>query len=186
MMGYTTDFTGSFEIRPPLTPEHKAYLDAFAGTRRMRRNAEIAAKFHDPVRLAVELPIGIDGEFFVGSTANHGQNKDESIVEYNRPPSDQPTLWCQWRPNADGTRLEWDEGEKFYSYTEWLRYLRDTFLTPWGYELGGQVRWQGDDPDDRGIIYVQGAYFESIADDISNGPPEWYGGDDAEEEQEDL
>lgn len=37
-MGYTTDFSGQFNVSPALKPEHMVYLAAFAETRRMKRN----------------------------------------------------------------------------------------------------------------------------------------------------
>ena len=40
----------------------------------------------------------------------------------------QPGLWCQWVPNASGTAIVWDEGEKFYYYIEWIKYLIEHFL----------------------------------------------------------
>lgn len=184
-MGYTTDFFGAFSVTPTLTPEHRAYLVAFASTRRMKRDAAIAATLPDPVREAVGLPIGTDGGYYVGSAGNnHGQDHDESIIEYNEAPGmpvyhggmdgfsnggyqafveaqdaarkagAQPGLWCQWVPNEDGTTIEWDEGEKFYEYVDWIRYLIVNFLEPWGYHLEGDVEWQGEEHDDRGVIRI--------------------------------
>lgn len=154
-MGYTTDFTGEFKLDRPLAPAHQAYLTKFNETRRMRRDPQIAAKLPDPVREAVELPLGPEGDFFVGGAGFMGQDGDDSVVNHNSPPNSQPGLWCQWRPNDDGTAIVWDEGEKFYEYTEWLWYLIETFLKPWDYKLNGTVRWQGEDSNDRGAIVVK-------------------------------
>jgi len=52
--------------------------------------------------------------------------------------------------------LEWDRGEKFYDYAEWLKYLIDTFLTPWGIELSGEVTWQGEEVGDVGVLSANG------------------------------
>jgi hypothetical protein len=153
-MGYTTDFTGTFTLDRPLEPEHHAYLKAFNETRRMERNSEKAAQLPDPRRIAANLPIGTDGEFFVGGVGFMGQDNDQSIVDYNHPPRTQPGLWCQWVPSDDGTEIQWDQGEKFYGYVEWLGYLVDNFLTPWGYKLNGTVEWQGEDNVDFGQIVV--------------------------------
>ena len=65
-MGYTTDFNGEFEVSPSLSYDHKQYLDAFATTRRMKRDQDIAETLPDPVREAVGLPIGYEGAYFVG------------------------------------------------------------------------------------------------------------------------
>jgi hypothetical protein len=47
--------------------------------------------------------------------------------------------WCQWVPSADGTRSCWDGQEKFYCWEEWLKYLIEHSLEPWGYRLNGEV-----------------------------------------------
>ena len=60
-MGYTTDFEGSFDLNKTLTYDHATYLEKFSDTRRMKRNATITAKRDDPVRKAVNLPVGVEG-----------------------------------------------------------------------------------------------------------------------------
>jgi len=153
-MGYTTDFEGHFAITPPLTPEHRCYLLAFSGTRRMQREAHLVEKYRDRDRSLVGLPVGLEGGYFVGGGGYAGQANDASIIDYNHPPTGQPGLWCQWVPNDDGSRLEWNGAEKFYYYVEWLEYLIEHFFTPWGYVLNGVVRWRGEDFDDIGRLIV--------------------------------
>lgn len=111
-IGYTTNFEGRFNLDKPLTPAHKAYLLAFAATRHMRRNGNVY-RLPDPVREAVNLPAGPNGEYFVAGTDSFSPKDD-----YNSQPSSQPGLWCQWVPSEDGKGIEWDGGEKFYAYTE--------------------------------------------------------------------
>lgn len=169
-MGYTTYFEGFFTITPALTPEQFIYLTKFSRTRRMKRNADLAQKMPDPIRLAhtVELAsVGVDGEYFVGGEGFYGQDVDTSVIDTNTPPSTQPGLWCQWTPSDDGTRLKWDGGEKFYSFIEWLEYLVKHFFIPWKRELNGRVRWQGEDPEDIGIIRVRNNLVESAEVDIA-------------------
>jgi hypothetical protein len=95
-MGYTTDFDGQFKFDRPLEPLHATYLKAFNEKRRMKRNSAIAEKFPDPVRLAVGLPIGEDGAYFVGGSDDgeiffgRGQGRDASIIDYNIPPGQIP------------------------------------------------------------------------------------------------
>ena len=153
-MGYTTDFHGSFNLDKPLTAAQVAYLTAFSGTRRMKRNATAAGLLADPIRLAVGLLVGVEGGYYVGDTADYGQSRTPDILDYNSPPSGQPGLWCQWAVNDLGTVIEWNGAEKFYNYVEWLAYLIEHFLKPWGYKLNGEVSWIGEDPDDRGKIIV--------------------------------
>lgn len=140
-MGYTTDFSGSFELNKELEPNMKMFLTKLNETRRMKRN--VSDKF------------GIDGEFFVDSEGSFGQGSTSDIVDFNEPPSTQPGLWCQWTPTQDGMGIEWDGGEKFYYYTEWLVYLIAKVLEPNGYVLNGVVQWQGEDIGDVGEIFVE-------------------------------
>lgn len=87
-MGYTTDFNGELEIDPPLEPAQVEYLRAFNGTRRVKRDADKAARLPDYRRDTVGLPIGPQGAYYVGSAddGNFGQNDDGSIVDGNTPP----------------------------------------------------------------------------------------------------
>lgn len=152
-MGYHTDFRGGFEVTPPLQKVHENYINKFSETRRMKRDPDKLEDVPDPIRKAVNLGIGEDGEFFVGSKEHSGQDfSHPSVVDGNRPPSSQPGLWCQWI--VIGDTVQWDGGEKFYNYTEWLQYLIDNFFKPWGYTLNGQVDWRGEDWSDTGTIQV--------------------------------
>jgi len=167
-IGYTTDFEGKFDLNVPLTPAQVAYLKAFAGTRRVKRNAKLAAELPDPLREAVGLPIGPKGDYFDGteyrkdadyyvgsaSDGNFGQNGDPSVHDGNSS-GNMPSLWCQWVPTDDGTAIQWDGGEKFYEYENWLRYIVEEFLVPWGRTLNGTVAWTGEDPSDRGKLIVK-------------------------------
>lgn len=48
-MGYDTSFEGSFVVTPTLKEKHRLYLNAFADTRRMKRNEKETEKLSDPV-----------------------------------------------------------------------------------------------------------------------------------------
>ena len=155
-MGYTTDFKGSFTLSKPATPEQIEYLNRFSYTRRMKRDVE---KLNEQYKGEFGLPgtgYGEEGEFFCKRDGDFGQSNDASIVDHNHPPSTQPGLWCQWVLTEDGWELEWDGGEKFYCYVEWLQYLIENFFSRWGIEINGTVKWQGEDMDDRGRIKVEG------------------------------
>ena len=140
-MGYTTDFDGEFTLNKPLSPKVKAFLTKLNETRRMKRNVDSA--------------FGVDGEFYVFGTGFAGQDHEANVIDHNTEPSTQPSLWCQWTPNEDGTAIVWDEGEKFYAYTEWLVYLICKILAPNGYVLNGQMTWQGEETGDVGEIIVK-------------------------------
>jgi hypothetical protein len=161
-MGYTTDFSGKCKIAPALNPAQIMYLRKFNETRRMKRDADKCANLADPIRKFVSLPVGEEGGYFVGGTGFHGQTNDVSVVNHNEPPKGQPSLWCQWTVTEDGEYLEWDGGEKFYSYVEWLNYLIEHFFKPWGCTLNGEIGWKGEDRSDRGTIFVKDNEVQAI------------------------
>lgn len=88
-------------------------------------------------------------------TAAHLAELNNFTEERHEESENFPSYYCQWRGSEDGTELEWDQGEKFYSYVEWVSYLIDHFFKPNGYTLEGEVRWQGEDTDDSGMIIVK-------------------------------
>ena len=139
-MGYSTDFDGEFTITPKLSSDDNTFLTKFSHTRRMARN--------------VGVEYGHEGEFYVDGSGDFGQEKDDTIIDFNRPPNTQPGLWCEWIPNDNGDALEWNGGEKFYNYTDWLQYLIGNVMTPRGYTLNGEVFWNGEYNDDFGKIVV--------------------------------
>lgn len=125
---------------------------------------------------------GKEGEYFARDDGNSGQTEDPSILDYNVAPGQmeydstsdfnarwkenerrtkegecQPGLWCQWvvREVDDGKQiLEWDGGEKFYNYVEWLKYLINHFFEKWGVKLNGEIQWSGEETGDIGKIIV--------------------------------
>lgn len=146
-MGYTTEFDGSITIDPPLNAAEIEYLNKFASTRRMHRREA--------------------GAYFVDADSVGGQDfGNTDIINQNAPPPSQPGLWCQWIPNEDGTAIEWDSGEKFYSSQEWMTYLINHFLQPGAlakealpflqanHVLNGEILAQGEDIRDRWKLVV--------------------------------
>ena len=144
-MGYTTEFRGSFKIDKPLTDDLFNLINGLADTRRMKRSG-------------LDEKYGIDGEFYWEDDGQCGQSRNPKfgkIVDYNSPPKTQPSLWLQWIVNDDKQTIEWDGGEKFYHYVDWIVYLIDKILKPNGYVLNGEVDWVGEDSfDDKGTISI--------------------------------
>ena len=154
-MGYTTDFFGSLEFNKPVAPWLADYIEKFNRTRRMKRDPEkIKELFPNWGELCFNGELGFEGAYFVGGLGFMGQDNDTSVLDHNEPSSDQPGLWCQWVINVEKNCLEWDGGEKFYNYEEWLEYLIDNFFEPLGYVLNGDIEWQGENYDDLGTIHV--------------------------------
>ena len=138
-MGYNTKFEDEFQVTPYLKEEHLKYLSAFSETRRMKRDTDKALELPDPIRASVGLPIGENAAYFVGGAGFFGQDKDCSVINYNYLPNGQPSLWCDWIPSKNGQIILLDETrEKFYGYVEWIEYLTEHFLSPWGYKINGK------------------------------------------------
>lgn len=105
-MGYNTRFDGRVVVTPPLNPREISYLTRFAQSRRMLQT---------------------EGPYYVGG----GSPWAPDVLDSNRPPEDQPGLWCEWLPTDDGTAIVVDEEtEKFYDADRWMLYLIVTFLGP--------------------------------------------------------
>lgn len=158
-MGYTTEFYGSLKFNKPVTEELKNYINKFNETRRMARDPEkIKLNYPNWKEECFNGELGNEGEYFVGGKGFMGQDRDDSIINYNYPPIKQPGLWCQWIINGDD-ELVWDEGEKFYNYIEWLAYLISNFFEPLDYVLNGEIEFQGEDMEDFGTIVVTDNYI---------------------------
>lgn len=145
-MGYTTDFSGSISIEPPLNQEEIDFLTKFSQTRRMDREA---------------------GPYYAEPGDDMGQSNAGGVRDHNRPPAGQPGLWCHWVPTKDGKELEWDGGEKFYDSAEWMTYVIDHFLKAGckakktlsflqaNHICNGVIKAQGEDMDDRWKLVVK-------------------------------
>jgi len=177
-MGYTTDFSGSLEIKRPLTKKQVEYINLLSSTRRMARDVNklmelYKGKHGNPFAKdktnAIEV-YGNQGQFFARDDGQSGQSEDGTIRDYNSPGRNvQPGLWCQWVVSEDGKYLEWDGGEKFYNYVEWLRYLIENFFKPWGRKLSGEIEWYGEDRSDIGKIVVKNNVVKTMAGEVTFG-----------------
>jgi hypothetical protein len=145
-MGYSTDFYGFWTLTPALSLAQTDYLQKFARTRRVKRDPNAII---DRRLAALGLSLGVDAEYFVDT-----EDEDKSIVDLNQPPGNQPSLWCKWRVNDRGDRLEHNGAEKFDGYVEWLDYLVKHFFSSWGVRIDGSVRYEGDELIDSGTIEI--------------------------------
>lgn len=73
---------------------------------------------------------------------------------YKKFADKKPNSYLQWYPTDDGKGLEWDGGEKFYNYIEWLEWLVEKFFKPKGIKCNGIINWQGEEIGDLGKITV--------------------------------
>jgi hypothetical protein len=147
-MGYTAEFRGRVELKPPLNAGEIAYLRKFSHTRRMAC---------------------VQGPYYVDRGGLAGQGEGPDVLHYHQPPECQPGLWCQWVPTEDGTALVWDGGEKFDDADEWMSYLIQHFL--WanahafqldperfvflqGHDCHGVIEAQGEEGEDHWALVV--------------------------------
>jgi hypothetical protein len=141
-MGYTTDFMGEFKLDREADIELQRILKGLCQTRRVKRRVD-------------EIKYGIEGEFYFGGTGYKGQDEDPTIIDHNRPPITQPGLWCQWKLQDDNITIAWDNGEKFYDYIDWIKYIIERILKPRKYKLNGIVEWHGESWDAFGMIIIK-------------------------------
>ena len=158
-MGYYTYFKGSLRFDKPIDYKFQCYLKNFFRTRHFKRDETKLTPFLD--RLVPPLTdFGKEGKFFVGSYDEEELTATERGVEYNYPPDDCPSLWCDMElisrnvtdPN-DTQQLILVDG-KNYNYTSWIEWLIKYIIAPAEFKLNGEISWQGEEFDDRGRISV--------------------------------
>ncbi len=152
-MGYTTWFEGSMKFDKPVDEKLKTFINTFAERRHMQRDVEILKEIDpDWKDHCFNGDLGNEAcNYIKPDDHEYGQSKDDSIIEYNTPPDECPGLWCDWIINDDN-ELVWNGAEKFYSYIDWLYYLIENYIRPSGYNLNGEIYWQGEGFDDEGVI----------------------------------
>lgn len=132
-MGYSTRFSGYFNLDPQPTAEQVAEVNKFNSER------------HDPgvtrdeynVHGEVVPGLGISSVWCQWKIVAPGEDVDGSEGILNL--------------ENDQFVLAWDQNEKFYEYIPWLRFLVSRFFGPWGISLVGNVEWE-DDYEDCGKI----------------------------------
>jgi hypothetical protein len=77
---------------------------------------------------------------------------------------------CDWQLSAGLLSIE---GESRDKQDQWLRILIFKFFQPNGYVLSGEVRWEGEQAGDTGVIHVDDNHVESVSDTITNAGPNW-------------
>jgi hypothetical protein len=154
-MRYTTEFVGSFKLSKRPTDYQIEFLHRFALTRRMVRDVAKLKQLYKG-EYGLNGYYGKQGEYFATVGGDRGQKEDDStsIIDYNSPPASQPGLWCQWVLSTDKDTLEWNGVKNFCNYIEWLQYLIQHFFAKWDIQLNGEVEWQDEDNDNRGVITV--------------------------------
>ena len=73
-----------------------------------------------------------------------------------------PDAYCQWELTKDCLHIQWDGGEKFYKYVEWLQYIIDAILKPAGINLTGCVSYSGEETDDNGVLVIEDGTVKQV------------------------
>ena len=153
-MGYTTWFEGGLTPNKPFKKEFVNYINAFSEKWHEPEDVEIIKRFDpDWAKHCLDGNLGPYGMYYVGSFDEGSFNKgiiDRSAAKGYTCPG----YRCNWCINEETGVVEWDGGEKFYQYTDWLIYLIENFFEPAGYILNGEFIWIGEDSEDRGKISV--------------------------------
>ena len=86
---------------------------------------------------------------------------NDYTIDYNTPPSDCPSLWCDWYYDSATKEFKPSDG-KTYEYIRWLEWLIKYIFNPADIKLNGEILWQGEDILDRGIIHVKDNVVETM------------------------
>ena len=133
-MGYTTEFVGEFDI------VGKEYGDLQIASTPV---VSILSKLS--IADIRELPRNDKKEICINNADGI------QILCFTPPPY---SCYCDWELTEDHMHIKWNGTEKFYDYVEWLQIIIDKILLPHGLTLSGEVKFQGEDAKDRGILLI--------------------------------
>jgi len=77
--------------------------------------------------------------------------------------SGMPDSYLQWVPSEDLKAIVFDGNEKFYDYTEWLKWVIDNWIVKWGITANGEMLWSGEQTSDNGVIRVINNVVEAVS-----------------------
>lgn len=180
-MGYTIKYSGRFNLNKSLTDDQAKFLRDFAATRHYSRawkeDEENGKWFVDP-DCKFEPDFFNDKEYekvLYAKPYNHKKRKAYELekwgcADYSEVNPGMPSFYCQWVPTEDMMGIEWDGGEKFYNAKEWLEFIIENYLKPWGYVLNGQVEYkygENEYPSEFGFLIIKDNIVDVIADEES-------------------
>lgn len=164
-MSYYTYFDGAIQFNKPLNNDLADFIKKFAATRHFQRDTETLMQELDENNINIKdiLPpvpgindFGENCKFF--AIPNHDSKWNntwlDSVMDFNSPPEDCPSLWCDIYLSKTHDKLYLRNGTN-YRYVSWLEWLIKYFFAPAGYILNGSVCYNGEDRDDRGVIVVE-------------------------------
>lgn len=152
-MSYTYDLFGKISVTPALTQDQVAYIQEFSTSYR-HKFAPKWQSWPNPLREAVGLPVGIDGEY-ISSAMGAGVDFIDNCMEVDTDtPNNQPSFQCCWTTNNKGNVVQWNKLGRTFAPAPWLEYMIEHFFKPWGVTLNGKVECHGEEKDDRTLIVV--------------------------------
>jgi len=89
------------------------------------------------------------------------------------PAPDLPAYGGLFTLSEDRASIVPDEEESRHGLRLTLVLLIEHFFRPSGYVLHGKISWSGEEPDDRGWIFVKDNQLEVVDDLIVNSGPSW-------------
>lgn len=146
-MSNSTIQISKFQINGEVTPELVSYINNFSESRRMKRsNEKIKELYPNWKDYCLHGELGTDGEYFA---CPEERENDTSILDYNTPPTTQPSLWCDWKIVEEDGRyyIKWNGNEGFFYPAPWLKYMIDNFIIPNNLSVSGvgvSIGGQGD------------------------------------------
>jgi hypothetical protein len=110
-----------------------------------------------------------NGQINIEPPLNDDQQEELNKLQINRHEGEGlPGIWCDWEV-TDGSVLKHAGNEKFYNYTDWLKYLIDNYFNKYNVKLNGKLFWQGESIGDVGIISVENSVMQVKNLDLEKG-----------------
>ena len=100
-------------------------------------------------------------------TAEEVQMLSEFVEKRHEGPEFPDFPYCQWEPTPDGSGIRYTDNEtSSYFYEEWLTYLIEHFMKPWGLTLSGAVTYEGEEASHQGTLWVHNNEVKDVPNQI--------------------
>lgn len=151
-MGYDTNFDGSIDIQPALSKELTDYIRQFSNIRHFKRDISKIHELNGGLGLSFCLNgnPGEDGCFYIGNDL-----KTDLVSVSNDEVLDGLSYWCDFTVKPDGTKILWTQAGKTRCGLEWVTFMINHLIAPFGHVCNGKFECQGDNFDDKWEICVE-------------------------------
>lgn len=147
-MGYNTDFDGEIKINPALPKDIANYIRDFSRVKHIKRDPEVVPSLNDGKGLSYCFNgnPGPDGCYYIGKDESLGTGEEEL---------DGLSLWCDFTVSQDGSEIMWNQSSRTIKALEWISFLINHFIAPFGHVCNGTIECCGDNFDDKWEICVE-------------------------------